>query len=76
MDIYEKTIEDKLAEIDNACNCIECGRTFEQQTDLELCEDCEEKFDLEKLWKMHDNNELDALDFNESKTLRDKFRVV
>jgi hypothetical protein len=31
--------------------------------DLPLCKEHQQWFDLEKLWKMHDNNEIDALDF-------------
>lgn len=57
------------------CFCLECKKHFHLDRDIELCDNCIDKFDLEKLWKMHDNNELDALDFNESKKLRERFRI-
>lgn len=56
--------------------CLECKRFYvdENSRDIQLCDDCINKFDLDKLWAMHDKNELDALDFNESKSMREKFR--
>jgi hypothetical protein len=56
-------------------NCVECGKSFYLDRDIQLCDNCLDKFDLEKLWKMHDNNKLDALDFNENCNLRNKFRI-
>ena len=32
-------------------------------------------FDTDKIWAMHDNNKHDALDFNESKMFRERFRL-
>ena len=32
-------------------------------------------FDTDKLWKLHDKAKLDVLDFNESKKMREKFRI-
>lgn len=55
--------------------CVECKRMFKQERDLQLCDKCVTKFDLDKLWKLHDQNKLEALDFNESKQLREKFRI-
>ncbi|MEK6869669.1 MAG: hypothetical protein AABX74_05535, partial [Nanoarchaeota archaeon] len=40
-----------------------------------LCDNCVNKFDLEKLWALHDKGKLDALDFNENKKLREQFRI-
>ncbi len=54
--------------------CLECGKEFKQERDIQLCDNCVDKFDLDTLWKKHDNNELDALDFNENKNMREKFR--
>ena len=56
-------------------NCLECKKTFELKWDLWVCEDCMELFDTEKIWRQHDNNELDALDFNESQSFREKYRI-
>lgn len=54
--------------------CIECNEVFMQDTDLQLCSECMDLFDTEELWKLHDKNKLDALDFNTSSEMRDKFR--
>ena len=54
--------------------CVECDKWFELDRDIWLCEDCLKKFDLDKLWDLHDKNQLDALDFNESAKMREKFR--
>lgn len=59
---------------DDEATCLECGKQFIQDRDIQLCDNCVGKFDLDKLWKMHDNNELDALDFNERKSIRERFR--
>lgn len=61
---------------DELCSCLECRVFFYQNRDIELCDKCIDLFDLDKLWQMHDNNELDALDFNESKKLRENFRIL
>ena len=55
--------------------CLECNKEFQRQTDIQLCDKCMDKFDLDRLWEQHDKNKLDALDFNESKTLMEQFRV-
>jgi predicted amidophosphoribosyltransferase len=54
--------------------CLECKKEFEDNLDIQLCDDCMKKFEVERLWQMHDNGELDALDFNESKVMRESFR--
>jgi hypothetical protein len=56
-------------------NCIECSKITPCETDIQLCSDCMKKFDTDRLWKLHDKNKIDALDFNESKTFREQFRV-
>ena len=56
--------------------CLECNESIDLETDLQLCSKCMELFDTDRLWAMHDNNELDALDFNESAKMREKFRLV
>lgn len=58
----------------NIMNCLECKKPFDCQTDIWLCDGCQDKFDLDRLWKMHDKNEIDALDFNENESVREKFR--
>jgi len=54
--------------------CLECKEKFKQERDLQICDNCINLFDSDKLWKLHDLNKLDALDFNENKSLREKFR--
>jgi len=56
--------------------CLECDKAKEYETDIQLCENCMLNYDMDKLWKMHDNKELDALDFNENPQLREFFRKV
>lgn len=60
---------------DNRAICLECKKEFIQERDLQLCDKCIEKFDTDKLFELHDKGELDALDFNESKELRERFRI-
>lgn len=55
--------------------CLECKKKYNQDTDIDLCENCRDLFYLDWLWCLHDNNMLDALDFNESKSLRERFRL-
>jgi hypothetical protein len=55
--------------------CLECKKQFRQERDLQLCDNCIDKFDTDKLWKLHDQNKLDALDFNENSKLREQFRI-
>jgi len=59
----------------NRATCLECGKGFIQERDIQLCDVCVDFFDMEKLWDMHDRNELDALDFNENKSMRERFRI-
>ena len=54
----------------NICNCVNCNEKFDCQTDLQICESCMNLFDLDEVWRLHDLNKLDALDFNESKKFR------
>jgi hypothetical protein len=49
--------------------CLICEKETESM-DIPLCEEHKKWFDLDKLWKMHDNNELDALDFIEDDTMK------
>ena len=56
-------------------NCLECGKEFVIQTDLLVCQECMKLFDTDRIWELHDNNILDALDFNENKKFRDAFRL-
>jgi len=58
----------------NKAICLECRKSFYQERDIQLCDKCIDLFDLDKLWKLHDDNKLDALDFNENKKLREEFR--
>jgi len=56
-------------------NCVNCDTDFECDTDIQLCHKCMDYYDTDKLWELHDNNELDALDFNENYKLREQFRI-
>ena len=69
----ETKLERKLN--DELSKCLECGEFFYQERDIQLCDNCVNKFDLEKLWALHDKGKLDALDFNENKKLREQFRI-
>ena len=66
---FERKLNDELS------RCLECGEFFYQGRDIQLCDNCVNKFDLEKLWALHDKGKLDALDFNENKKLREQFRI-
>lgn len=59
----------------NKANCVNCKKGFYCDTDIILCNKCQVLFNLDKLWKLHDKNKLDALDFNENKKMRDEFRL-
>ena len=65
---YDRKLNDEL------CCCLECKEFFYQDRDIDLCDKCIGKFDLNTLWKLHDLNLLDALDFNENKKFRERFR--
>jgi len=54
--------------------CLECDKPIKVETDIQLCQECMEKFDVEQLWNLHDKNKLDALDFNENESMRERFR--
>ena len=60
---------------DELCRCLECGQFFYQERDLEICDKCVNLFNTDRLWKDHDNNKINALDFNESKKIREKYRI-
>lgn len=62
--------------MDDKAVCLECGKKFMQDRDIQLCDDCVDLFDLDRLWKLHDENKIDALDFNEQKSVREQFRKV
>jgi hypothetical protein len=55
--------------------CLDCQNIMEIETDLQLCQKCMANYDIDKLWEQHDNNELDALDFNESPQFRERYRL-
>ena len=59
---------------DNTAQCLECKKMFEQERDIQLCDKCIDKFDLESLWINHDENKVDTLDFNESASIREQYR--
>jgi len=58
-------------------NCLECKKEISEheKVDLQLCQKCMNLFDTDKLWQQHDNNEIDALDFNENSKMREKYRL-
>ena len=62
-------------ELIERATCLECKKDFYCDTDLQLCPKCMKKFDVDKLWKLHDKGELDALDFNERASIRERFRL-
>ena len=65
---YDRKLNDELS------SCLDCKERFLQERDIQLCDDCISNYDLNKLWDLHDNNKLCALDFNESESMRTKFR--
>jgi hypothetical protein len=73
--VHKSKVKEEYGEDEADCYCLECGKHFHLETDLELCDKCMKKFDTEKLWKLHDQNKLDALDFNESQSFRERFRI-
>jgi len=56
--------------------CLECDAPLylDECGDIFLCELCKEKYNLERLWKDHDANKIDALDFNESEKVRKEYQ--
>jgi len=61
-------------EDDDEATCLECGKRFEQDRDIQLCDKCMKLFDTDKLWDLHDRNIIDALDFNENRKMMENFR--
>lgn len=61
---------------ENKAICLECNKEFLQDRDLQICDDCINLFDSDELWRLHDLNKLDALDFNENRNLRERFRIT
>lgn len=55
--------------------CLDCLEEMEIETDIKLCQKCMKNYDTERLWKDHDKNKIDALDFNESEQMRNKYRL-
>lgn len=70
IEIHEVEMKDEDTAV-----CLECKAEFIQDRDIQLCDNCCDKFDLDKLWELHDGNKIDAINFNESKTIRERFRV-
>ena len=66
---YERKLNDELT------RCLDCGKFFKQERDLEVCDICVDLFDTDKLWLDYDNNKIDALDFNERKSIRELYRI-
>jgi len=56
--------------------CLDCGEEMEEETDIQLCQPCMVHYDVDLLWEMHDNNEIDALNFNESPRMRKDFMLL
>ena len=57
----------------NKANCIACLDEFKQDRDLQLCDNCIDKYDTEKMWKDHDNGKINILDVNENINLLNKY---
>ena len=55
--------------------CLECKKEFIQARDLQVCDNCINKFDTDRLFADNDNNKVCALDFNESKSFRERYRI-
>lgn len=55
-------------------HCIDCHNEMKIETDIQLCQKCMSNYDMDKLWQDHDNNLIDALDFNESAKIRELYR--
>lgn len=65
----------EVVRMGNNAQCVECGRTFLQERDLQVCDKCIKNFDTDRLWKDHDENKVDVLDFNENVAFREKYRI-
>lgn len=55
--------------------CLDCLEEMEIETDIQLCQKCMKNYDTDRLWKDHDNNKIDALDFNESEQFRQSYKL-
>jgi len=71
----DERLKNYISQEDDIMPCLECKKDFNIQTDILLCQDCMKLFDTDRLWELHDDNKLDALDFNESEKFRNKFRL-
>ncbi len=71
----DKRLKYHIEQEDDIVECLECEKEFNLQTDIILCDDCMKLFDTDKLWKLHDDNKLCAIDFNESKKMMEEFRL-
>jgi len=60
--------------LDQVATCLECGEEYLDERDIQLCDKCVNKFDLDKLFNDHDSKKIDALDFNEQKNIREQYR--
>ena len=58
---------------DCKAECLHCEKKFDCETDIQLCQSCMEKYDVKKLWQLHDSNQINALDFNDNAEIRNKF---
>lgn len=54
--------------------CLDCLEEMEIETDIQLCQECMRNYDVDRLWFLHDEAQLNALDFNESPSMREEFR--
>lgn len=54
--------------------CLDCMKEMEIETDIQLCQTCMKNYDTNRLWADHDRGEIDALDFNESQSIREEYR--
>lgn len=59
---------------ESVATCVECNQEFICERDLQICDNCIDEFDTDRLWNDHDNGVIDALDFNEQKTVRERYR--
>lgn len=54
--------------------CVHCGKEYrEEETDIQLCENCKSLYDLDRLWKDHDENKICAIDFNDYSEFRKQY---
>ena len=53
--------------------CLDCDEKMEIETDIQLCQKCMKHYNVDKLWKLHDEGKVDALDFNENYQFKASF---